>query len=96
MKKLIVGLMLFNFEQAMAWGGRGHHSICSAAVHLVQDDHLREFLSSRPHIMGHLCNIPDTYWRSLPPTVSKSGDAGHYIHLEMIGFPGEITEYFAT
>lgn len=82
---------------AFAWGGRGHHTICSAAVHLVQNKTLSEFLKYRPHIMGHLCNIPDVYWKSLPPSVSKSGGPAHYIDPEILGLPiKDIPADFAT
>jgi hypothetical protein len=70
---------------ASAWGGRGHNSICESAVFLVKNPELREFLSSRPHIMGHLCNVPDIYWKSLPMETRKSGDPGHYLNSEKIG-----------
>lgn len=70
---------------ALGWGGRGHHAICSAAVHLVQERELRNFLMARPHTMGHLCNVPDIFWKSLPAEVSKEGNASHYINPEVIG-----------
>jgi hypothetical protein len=70
---------------ALAWGGRGHHVICSVAVQLVQEKGLQELLKSRPHVMGHLCNVPDIYWKSLPKEVSKSGDAAHFMDPEITG-----------
>lgn len=72
-------------SQALAWGGRGHAAICEAAVHLVKSPQLKEFLMSRPHTMGHLCNIPDIYWKSLSQEARKLGDPGHYINAEKIG-----------
>jgi len=89
MKKLIgavlIILALQYSNQSWAWGGRGHAAICEAAVHLVKAPELKEYLMSKPHMMGHLCNTPDIYWRSLPSEVRKSGDAGHYINAEKIG-----------
>lgn len=35
--------------------------------------------------MGHLCNIPDIYWKSLGPEVRKAGDSTHYFNAEKIG-----------
>jgi hypothetical protein len=70
---------------ALAWGGRGHDSICEAAVYLVQNKNLKEFLINKPHMMGHLCNIPDIYWKSLPMELRRHGDSGHYIDPEIIG-----------
>lgn len=77
--------LAFSAQSAMAWGNRGHHTICEAAAHLVQSKPLKEFLLYREHVMGHLCNIPDTYWKSLPADMRKHGDAGHYIDVEVLG-----------
>jgi len=68
-----------------AWGGRGHDSICESAVYLVQNKNLKDFLMSKPHLMGHLCNIPDIYWKSLPMELRRHGDSGHYVDPEVIG-----------
>jgi hypothetical protein len=74
-------------NSAMAWGGRGHHTICDAAVFLVKDEHLKEFLKSRGHVMGHLCNIPDIYWRSLPKNLTQEGNPSHFLDSEIIPLP---------
>lgn len=71
-------------SQAFSWGSRGHHSICEAAVYLIQSKDLKDFLLSRTHMMGHLCNIPDTSWRSLPSELTKLGNPAHYINPEKI------------
>jgi hypothetical protein len=70
-----------------AWGGRGHHTICEAAVFLVKEKPLRESLQQKPFMMGHLCNIPDFYWKSLGPEVSKLGNSTHFIDTEVLGIP---------
>ncbi len=70
---------------SLAWGGRGHASICEAAVHLVKSPQLKSYLTARPHMMAHLCNIPDIYWKSISPEFRKLGDPGHYINVEKIG-----------
>jgi hypothetical protein len=80
----IVAALIFS-SFAMAWGGRGHHTICEVAVHLVQDPELKAFLQVRPHIMGHLCNIPDISWKNIGPDVRKTGDPTHYINAENLG-----------
>lgn len=77
--------MLFASSFAFAWGGRGHAAICDAAVHLVKEKELREFLISRGHTMGHLCNVPDIYWKSLGGDVRPVGDPTHYINPEVVG-----------
>ncbi len=81
----IVLLTLLSSSAVYAWGGRGHHTICSAAVHLVKNAQLKAFLKTRPHTMGHLCNVPDIYWKSLSSEIRKSGDPAHYINVEKLG-----------
>lgn len=70
---------------ASAWGGRGHDAICEAAVFLVKNQNLKEYLQNKPQMMGHLCNIPDTYWRSLTGDARKYGDPTHFIDIETLG-----------
>jgi len=76
---------LIQSSQGFAWGGRGHDSICESAVFLVKNKSLKDYLLNKPHMMGHLCNIPDIYWKSLPMQLRKHGDSGHYIDPEIIG-----------
>jgi hypothetical protein len=68
-----------------AWGNRGHHSICASAPHLVKTESLKTFLRYRLHTLGHLCNIPDIYWKSLGPETSDLGNPTHYIDPEILG-----------
>ncbi len=82
---MLMFLALLSTSAAWAWGGRGHHSVCSAAVFLVKDEGLKSFLKSRPQMMGHLCNVPDFYWKGLGPEVSKLGNPAHYIDVEITG-----------
>ena len=84
---IAVAGLAFSAQNAMAWGGRGHHNICESAVHLVQSKPLKEFLIGKAQIMGHLCNIPDTYWKSLSADTRKHGDPGHFIDVEILGLP---------
>lgn len=67
------------------WGGRGHDTICRAASFLVKDKSLKEYLSNKPQMMGHLCNIPDFYWKSLGGNAAKFGNSAHFIDLEITG-----------
>ena len=87
MKKFlsVFALLILTGTQAMAWGGRGHNSICEAAVHLVKTPELKEFLMFKPHVMGHLCNVPDVYWKSLSAESRKASDTTHYINAEKLG-----------
>lgn len=85
MKKIILTLSLVSALplSAFAWGGRGHDHICQAAIHLVKNSELKEYLNSRGPMMGHLCNVPDIHWRSLEH--AKSGNPAHYFEPEVIG-----------
>lgn len=85
MKFSLVAVFVLMPSFVFAWGGKGHHAICEAAVHLVKNDQLKEFLLSRGHTIGHLCNLPDTEWRSLDRELTKHGDPTHYINPEILG-----------
>ncbi|MFZ3228821.1 MAG: hypothetical protein WA160_01355 [Pseudobdellovibrio sp.] len=86
MPVLFLALSTFLVQQkAFAWGGRGHASICEAAVYLVKNPSLKDYLQNKPQMMGHLCNIPDIYWKSLSEDSRKFGDPGHYIDTEILG-----------
>lgn len=81
-----LGLMLLS-SQAFAWGGRGHNTICEVAVFLVKEPSLKEYLQNKPQMMGHVCNMPDFYWKSLGSDVSKLGNPTHFIDVEVIDLP---------
>ncbi|MCX7675360.1 MAG: hypothetical protein N2Z70_05960 [Bdellovibrionaceae bacterium] len=89
MKNLWRFMILVSFLPltSWAWGLRGHAQICEAAVYLLQNRELKNFLLPRAHMMSHLCNIPDTYWKSLSGSVRKLGDPTHYIDPEVLGIP---------
>lgn len=76
---------LFFSSSAFSWGSRGHAAICEAAVFLVQNKNLKEYLQNKPQMMGHLCNIPDIYWKSLTGDPRKFGDSAHFIDVEITG-----------
>jgi hypothetical protein len=89
MKKLIsvvlFAISIFTVQSVFAWGGRGHAAICESAVFLLKNQQLKEYLQNKPQMMGYLCNIPDTYWRSLAPDLRKQGDHGHFLNAENLG-----------
>lgn len=87
MKFLLLAVSLLISSAAFSWGGRGHDSICRTAVFLVKDKQLRDFLRNKPQMMGHLCNMPDFYWRGISPEVSKLGNPTHFIDVEITGTP---------
>ena len=76
-------------NRAEAWGNRGHATVCEAALFLVKEKGLRQYLQQKPNVMGHLCNIPDTYWKGLGSKVSKLGNPTHFTDVEILGIPVE-------
>lgn len=91
---LILSLVVFTLSisfssTTQAWGHRGHATVCEAAIFLVKEKDLRQYLQQKPNMMGHLCNIPDTYWKSLGSKVSKLGNPTHFTDVEILGIPVE-------
>ncbi|MFP5518891.1 MAG: hypothetical protein ACLGGX_03250 [Bdellovibrionia bacterium] len=89
MKYTILILSLFLTSKAFSWGARGHHAICATAAFLVKEQGLKEYLKHKPQMMGHLCNIPDFYWKSLGPEIGKLGNPTHFVDVEVIGLKAE-------
>lgn len=88
MKSQFVAVFIFlslTSQIAFAWGGRGHQALCEAAVFLLKEDGLKSYLQNKPHVMGYLCNIPDTHWRSLGADANKFGSPTHYVDYEVLG-----------
>jgi hypothetical protein len=81
----VMAIVLSAAAPAFAWGGRGHAAICESAVFLVKEKGLQEYLNNKPQMMGHLCNIPDFYWRSLGGDAVSLGGPTHYIDVEITG-----------
>jgi hypothetical protein len=82
------GIFLFTLFLPLlgfAWGNRGHHTVCESAVYLVKEKPLREFLQEHVHFMGHLCNVPDIYWKSIGTEASQAGNSAHYIDYDILG-----------
>lgn len=91
MKSILALLAVMGLSaQAMAWGGRGHAAICETAVFLVKEPGLKDYLKNKPQMMGHLCNMPDFYWRSFPSDMTKLGNPTHFIDVEITGL--KVTE----
>ncbi|KYG69311.1 hypothetical protein AZI87_08945 [Bdellovibrio bacteriovorus] len=85
MKSLLLVLLMATSTQALAWGGRGHDAVCRAASFLVKEPGLKEYLKNKPQMMGHLCNMPDFYWKSLGGEANQLGNPTHFIDIEVIG-----------
>lgn len=92
MKKIFLfSLITLTAVFAQAWGGRGHNAICATAVFLVKEKGLKEYLQNKPQMMGHICNMPDFYWKSLSPEITKQGNPTHFIDPEITGLkPTEV------
>jgi hypothetical protein len=85
LKLAVLGVSsVFSFN-VMGWGERGHHVICAVATRLVESRELANFLKSREHLAGHVCNIPDIHWKDLEPS-TKLIDASHHINPENLGY----------
>lgn len=89
MKKIIFLLTTLMASTALSWGGRGHDTLCEVAVYLVKEKGLKEYLQNKPQMMGHLCNMPDFYWKSLGSDIGKLGNSTHFIDPEIIGIAVE-------
>lgn len=87
MKHIVLIFVLLGSTQAFAWGGRGHDTICRVASFLVKEKGLQDYLKNKPQMMGHVCNMPDFYWKSLGGDVSSLGNPTHFIDIEVIGKP---------
>ncbi len=85
MKKHFLLVLLSWSALSFGWGERGHHVICEIATRMVTEKGLSKFLRDRGHTLGHVCNLPDSYWRNLGP-ISKEGDASHYMNPEKLGY----------
>ena len=95
MKFVLFALTFALSSSVFAWGGRGHDSICRSAVFLVKEKGLKEYMQNKPQLLGHLCNIPDFYWKSLSPDISKMGNPTHYVNTEIIGLkPADVPTDF--
>lgn len=90
-------LLILPSTQAMAWGLRGHQVVCEAAIFAVKDESLSLFLKSRVPVVTHLCNLPDTSWRSLAPELTALGSPTHYVNPEVTGLDPQFfkTDYRA-
>lgn len=89
LNKIVFLSVLLSATSAFSWGGRGHDSICRTAVYLVKEPQLKTFLANKPQMMGHLCNMPDFYWKSLKGEATKFGDPAHFIDIEVVGMKVE-------
>lgn len=85
MKPFVAVMVLLNASLAFGWGERGHHVICEVASRLVKEPALAQFLKSKGHQLGHVCNLPDVQWKSLG-SVAKPGDAAHFMDPENLGY----------
>lgn len=72
---------------ALAWGERGHDLIARVAARIMlqrskNNKQLQPFLM-KEHMLGHLANVPDIYFRALPQAEKIEGPT-HYIDLDYL------------
>ena len=84
-QKIIFIFLSLLTANCFGWGARGHDTICEAAVFLVQNPKLKEYLRDKPQMMGHLCNTPDLHWRLMGARENQLGFPTHYIKIDMLG-----------
>ncbi|QDK36510.1 hypothetical protein [Bdellovibrio sp. NC01] len=84
MKSILLATLLLS-STAFGWGGRGHDTICRTASFLVKEKGLKDYLRNKPQMMGHLCNMPDFYWKSLGGDAVKYGSPAHFMDPEVTG-----------
>lgn len=84
---ILITLFTLIPQQSWSWGQRGHHTLCDAAVFLVKEPGLKNYLQNKPNMMGHLCNVPDYHWKNLGSDARKFGDTAHFVDLELLGVP---------
>lgn len=76
-------LVLLGPSPSYSWGPRGHSLVCEAAIHVVKNEDLKRFLVSKTQAITYLCNLPDSYWKSLNGT--ESGNSTHFFEPDVIG-----------
>ena len=76
--KLLSGASFFDIHSHPMFRTEDIMLSAESAVYLVKDPVLRQFLLSRTHVMGYLCNIPDTHWKGMSPDLTKHGNPPHF------------------
>jgi hypothetical protein len=85
----IVCLLLFSFwnTDAFAWGERGHDLVTRVAARIMAAKHGQEAahpFQLKDHMLGHLSNIPDIYWRGIGKEISDVNGPTHYVDMEYL------------
>lgn len=77
----------FAAKTAFAWGERGHDLIARVASRIIvqrtKDGKLLTPFAAKEHMLGHLANVPDIYFRDLEEA-RKLEPPTHYIDLEYL------------
>ena len=72
---------------AQGWGERGHNLIARVAARILvqksKDGRMLSPFLAKEHMLGHLANVPDIYFRGLGD-ISKDEGPTHYIDLEYL------------
>ena len=85
---LIFGVLLG--DRGFAWGLKGHDIIAKLATDIYNEKYGKfspgyaKVLSEKSELLGHLANIPDVYWKSLPKGTTKELNPTHYLDTEFV------------
>jgi hypothetical protein len=101
----IVSIFLFN-SKSFGWGAKGHDVIAKLAAEVFDTKYEKEaadfgrILKSKSELLGHLANVPDVYWKSLPRDITEVLNPAHYVDMEYLSndpvmktFPKELSEF---
>ncbi len=84
---LLLAFTLTHPDKVYAWGARAHFLVCEAAIDLIKDKLLKQYLISKVQAMTYLCNTPDIYWKSIKGT--DSGYPTHFFEPDVVGLSFE-------
>lgn len=88
--RTVIVLALFTWSvPGRAWEERGHRAVTSVACRLIHQEAKDGARFSKPFfqretMLGHLSNIPDIMWRSIPLKLAEANLPTHYVDLEYL------------
>lgn len=102
-------LLAFNSSISYAWGSKGHDVIAKLAAQIFEVKYgekapdYSKILSEKAEMLGHLANVPDVYWKSLPKDITRDLNPTHYIDMEYISdspsfesFPKNVKDFYSV
>ena len=99
-------LVFGSASEAFAWGAKGHDVIAKLAAEVFVAKYQKDasdfgrVLKEKSEMLGHLANVPDVYWKSLPRDVTSVLNPSHYVDMEYASlsptikrFPRELRDF---